>query len=371
MTPLEMALIVIIFLLVVGIFLLIFVRLNKPKAKNDELNMTSIDLLSKLSERIINQNNDFNDKFKDLNNNIKEKIDDLSKKVDDQLKESLYSSKDFFKDFSEKLGKIDEAQKNLGSLETNILDLNKILKGNQTRGKWGELTLSNLLASVFGDYPDGYSEQYTIKNLNGDMIRPDAVVYLSEPNHIICIDSKFPFSNYEALLEDTISGKEKDDILKQFKKEVQVHINKVKEYIIPNLTAPFAILFLPSDGIMWFVNTHINDIVNEARNKNVILSSPSTLHALLATINFFNKQVKRTKNLKAIENQLVALEKEFDQFKKRWEKFTNRFDALEKSKDELNITSNKITKKFTQIIEAKTDKIGIDEIIDEEYKNDE
>ena len=99
MTPLEMVLIAIIFLLVVGIFLLIFVRLNKPKAKNDELNMTSIDLLSKLSERIINQNNDFNDKFKDLNNNIKEKIDDLSKKVDDQLKESLYSSKDFLKIF--------------------------------------------------------------------------------------------------------------------------------------------------------------------------------------------------------------------------------------------------------------------------------
>ena len=68
------------------------------------------------------------------------------------------------------------------------------------------MTLSNLLNSVFGAYPDGYSEQYTFKNLSGETIRPDAVVFLPEPNHLICIDSKFPFSNYETLLDGTAKG---------------------------------------------------------------------------------------------------------------------------------------------------------------------
>lgn len=340
------------------------------KLQND-LNLNLVKSFSDLNEKILKQNNEFSERMHKLDNEIQNKINSLSKGVNDQLVNSLTTSKQFFKDFSEKLGKIDEAQKNLGSLEDNVLDLTNILKGNQTRGRWGELTLSNLLASVFGDYPDGYSEQYTFKNLSGDLIRPDAVVFLPEPNHLICIDSKFPFSNYETLLDGTIKGEEKGAALKQFKKEVIAHVDKVKQYVVTNVTAPFAILFVPSDGIMWFINTNLSDVVDSARTSNVVLASPSSLHPLLATVNFFNKQVRRTKNLEVIEKNLSMLAKEFELFKKRWDTFTTRFDSLEKSKNELNITSNKITKKFDAIANANINQIEMNNTIDYNDDSDE
>ncbi len=393
MTPLEISLIVIAIILFVSfvlLFVFLFIKMNKKNEAslmnkdntskevqesidklNKDLSINMVKSFSELNEKILRQNNEFTDKMHKLNNELQDKINSLSKGVNEQLTTSLRTSNNFFKDFSEKLGKIDEAQKNLGSLEDNVLDLTKILKGNQTRGRWGELTLSNLLASVFGDYPDGYSEQYTFKNLSGDTIRPDAVVFLPEPNHLICIDSKFPFSSYETLLDGTIRDEEKDVALKQFKREVIIHVDKVKQYVVANVTAPFAIMFVPSDGIMWFINTNLSDVVDSARASNVVLASPSSLHPLLATVNFFNKQVRRTKNLEIIEKNLSMLAKEFELFKKRWDTFTARFDTLEKSKNELNITSNKITKKFDAIANANIDQIEMNNTIDYDADSDE
>ncbi len=382
MTPLEIALLIILAVLVFGLLGFLAFRelrknkegmplVNPPMVPTDDtkelqqsiaklsqdLNVAMVKSFAELNEKIVKQNNEFGEKMHKLDSELQEKINVLSKGVNEQLTNSLKTSNDFFKDFSEKLGKIDEAQKNLGSLEDNVLDLTKILRGNQSRGRFGELTLSNLLNSVFGDYPDGYSEQYTFKNLSGETIRPDAVVFLPEPNHLICIDSKFPFSNYETLLDGTAKEGEKEAALKQFKKEVLVHIGKVAGYVVPNVTAPFAILFVPSDGIMWFINTNLSDVVENARSKNVILASPSTLHPLLATVNFFNKQVKRAENLGEIEKALAALGDEFRRFKERWTTLATRIDSLERAKNDLNTTSDKITKQFDAISSASIDKI--------------
>ena len=382
MTPLEIALLIILAVLVLGLLGFLAFRelrknkegmplVNPPMVPTDntkelqqsiaklsqDLNVAMVKSFAELNEKIVKQNNEFGEKMHKLDSELQEKINVLSKGVNEQLTNSLKTSNDFFKDFSEKLGKIDEAQKNLGSLEDNVLDLTKILRGNQSRGRFGELTLSNLLNSVFGDYPDGYSEQYTFKNLSGETIRPDAVVFLPEPNHLICIDSKFPFSNYETLLDGTAKEVEKEAALKQFKKEVLAHIGKVAGYVVPNVTAPFAILFVPSDGIMWFINTNLSDVVENARSKNVILASPSTLHPLLATVNFFNKQVKRAENLGEIEKALAALGDEFRRFKERWTTLATRIDSLERAKNDLNTTSDKITKQFEAISSASIDKI--------------
>ncbi len=382
MTPLEIALLIILAVLVLGLLGFLAFRelrknkegmplVNPPMVPTDntkelqqsiaklsqDLNVAMVKSFAELNEKIVKQNNEFGEKMHKLDSELQEKINVLSKGVNEQLTNSLKTSNDFFKDFSEKLGKIDEAQKNLGSLEDNVLDLTKILRGNQSRGRFGELTLSNLLNSVFGDYPDGYSEQYTFKNLSGETIRPDAVVFLPEPNHLICIDSKFPFSNYETLLDGTAKEGEKEVALKQFKKEVLVHIGKVAGYVVPNVTAPFAILFVPSDGIMWFINTNLSEVVENARSKNVILASPSTLHPLLATVNFFNKQVKRAENLGEIEKALAALGDEFRRFKERWTTLATRIDSLERAKNDLNTTSDKITKQFEAISSASIDKI--------------
>ena len=99
------------------------------KLQND-LNLNLVKSFSDLNEKILKQNNEFSERMHKLDNEIQNKINSLSKGVNDQLVNSLTTSKQFFKDFSEKLGKIDEAQKNLGSLEDNVLDLTNILKGN-------------------------------------------------------------------------------------------------------------------------------------------------------------------------------------------------------------------------------------------------
>ena len=84
-----------------------------------------------------------------------------------------------------------------------------------------------VLHNVFGDTEGCYQEQYTLKKVkDGDDVRADAVVFMPEPNKMICIDSKFPFSDY-AKMFDAQSEEEKAGLTKEFSNAVKKHITTI------------------------------------------------------------------------------------------------------------------------------------------------
>lgn len=249
-------------------------------------------------------------------------------------------------DFAERLGRIDEAQRNINELGSSINDLKTVLKGNQTRGRYGEMQLKLLLENTFGNTKGLFAEQYAIK---GENVRPDAVIFLPEPENLLCIDSKFPYAEYQDLFKEDVTEERKNSLKTAFRAAIKGHITTVKnKYIIEGETSPYAVMFIPNDGIFYYIHVEMYELAEYARSVNVILSSPGTLQPILATISSFWREYKRNENLKEISKQIKDLNSAFNVFSNSWTPFSNNFDkayeAKQKVQDELARLQSKLEK---------------------------
>ena len=310
-----------------------------------------------------------NSRFDSMNQQLETKIIELNKKVDDKMKEGFASTSETMTQVRERLQAIDDAQKNIQALSQDVVSLKTVLEGNQTRGQYGEYQLSMVLHNVFGDTKGCYEEQYTMRKVkDGDDVRADAVVFMPEPNKMICIDSKFPFADYQKMF-DTDDETEKESLQKVFAAAVKKHITVIKDkYIVDGKTAPEALMFIPNDGVFAYVHHNLDDVVAYAREKRVIITSPSTLPAILVTINMVRIEAERAKNVKEISKQLQGLGKQFDMFSREWETFSRQLETATRSREKLDTRVNRITGKFDSIkSNDSVDQIELDEEpIDEE-----
>ena len=314
-------------------------------------------------------NESLNKRFDAINLSLETKIIELNKKVDEKLKEGFTTTSETMTQVRERLQAIDDAQKNIQALSQDVVSLKTVLEGNQSRGQYGEYQLSMVLHNVFGDTKGCYEEQYTMKKVkDGDDVRADAVVFMPEPNKMICIDSKFPFADYQRMFE-TDNEEEKANLTKVFANAVKKHITAIKDkYIVDGKTAQEALMFIPNDGVFAFVHQNLDDVIQYAREKRVIITSPSTLPAILVTINMVRVEAERAKNVKEISKQLAALGKQFDMFSREWETFSKQLETASRSRERLDTRVNRITGKFDSI--KSNDSIGQIEL-DEDSENEE
>lgn len=256
-------------------------------------------------------------------------------------------------DVAERLGRIDEAQRNINELGASINDLKTVLKGNQTRGRYGEMQLKALLENSFDNTSGIYALQHPINN---GKVKPDAVIFLPEPEKLLCIDSKFPFSSYEELFKEDLTEERRNDLKTTFKNEVKKHITDVKnKYILDGETSPYAVMFIPNDGIFYFIHLEAYDLVEYARSVNVILASPGTLQPILATISVFWREYKRNENLKEVSKQIKDLNTAFRVFYRMWEPFKNSFDETYQKKEKFQEELGRLDAKIQKITNAETE----------------
>ncbi len=277
-------------------------------------------------------------------NNISDKFFTNMSQTNQQVDQKMQA-------LNEQVGKMNQAQTQLESLQNDILNLHKVLSGNQLRGRFGERTLHLILTNVFGD-TKLYSEQYTLKS--GE--RPDAVVFCPEPYNLICIDSKFPFSKYEKI----ISNEDKEavgELQNEFGRDVKKHINEIaNKYVSNDNTAPFAFMFIPNDAIYIYLTNNMESTISYAENKKVILTSPSTLYPFLSTIYSLNIDYKRNKDLQSVLDTIKKVIDEVDKLSDAWDDFLKTYSTLNKKSEEME-RRFKMTKKAMN----KIDEITIDD----------
>lgn len=322
-------------------------EVKQIQTQNNALNETNNEKLERFQKSI---NESINTRFDALNEQMNSRLNDINKKVDEKLAEGFKGTSETMTQVRERLKAIDEAQKNIENLSKDVVSLKTVLEGNQSRGQYGEFQLDMLLHNVFGDTVGCYEEQYTIKkSRDGEEVRADAVVFMPEPNHMICVDSKFPFSSYSKLFE-TNDDKEKEELLKSFNGEVKKHITDIKnKYIIDGKTAMNAIMFIPNDGIFAFIHQNCPSLVEYAREVKVIITSPSTLPSILWTINMVRIESERSKNVREISKQLTKLGKDFNMFSKEWETFSSSLDKVSRGREKLDSRVDRITNRFDSI----------------------
>jgi DNA recombination protein RmuC len=274
----------------------------------------------------------------------------INEKVDQRLQKGFLNANDTFVNIAKRVEVIDEAQKNIQALSEEMISLKNILSNNQARGSFGEYQLNQLLYSIFGDNKKLYQIQYTIHDDN-QTVRADAVIFMPEPNGMIAIDSKFPYSSYAKLFDNkNLLKEEEDKLITQFGSEIKKHITDIaKKYINPPLTTEYALMFVPSDGILTLIHSQLKNIVDYARSKYVTIVSPTTIIPLLSSFKAFIIDSERNKYTKLIKNELIKLSKEFTRFETEWQKLANNIENLKKNSDSVNSRVEKINNKFYEI----------------------
>ncbi|MCK7487988.1 MAG: DNA recombination protein RmuC [Bacillus subtilis] len=154
-----------------------------------------------------------------------------------------------------------------------------------------------------------------------ESVRADAAVFMPDPIKLIAIDSKFPFSAYRKLFEPELTPEDEKAILSEFLQNVKKHITDIaSKYIISGVTAEFALMFVPSDGVLSLIHAKLPSVVELARTKNVTIVSPTTLIPLLSSFKAISIDHLRSRYAIQISQQLHALEKDFASFGDNWTK---------------------------------------------------
>ena len=349
--------IVIIILLVILIILTVISLMKNINEAHitDRLGQLEVSMMKEMGDFKTDLNRNMNEDFNKLNEKVEKRLLMINEKVNERLDQNFEKTNKTFMNVIERLSKIDEAQKKIESLSTDIVSLQSVLTDKKARGIYGEVNLKHILVSVFGEKNDAiYRLQYTLST----GVIADSVLFAPEPLGTICIDSKFPLEHYQMMVDKKNSLEAREHYEKQFKQDMKKHIDAISsKYIIAGETTNQAILFLPAEAIFAEVNAYHADIIEYAYRKRVWITSPTTLISTLTVIQMIIKNIERDKYTSIIHEELNKLGLEFARYRERWDKLARSIQTVNKDVENISITSDKIAKKFDSIHQVDVAKI--------------
>ena len=285
--------------------------------------------------------------FEHLTKNVAEKLDAINNKVQENLSEGFKKTNETFTNVIERLAKIDEAQKNIESLSTNVVSLQEILSDKKSRGIFGEVQLNQVLYAIFGEKNDKiFQIQYTLSNDK----TVDAILFLPEPIGNIPIDAKFTLDNYKRSIDKSLSEAERIAATKLFKADVKKQIDEIADkYILPGETSNQAIMFIPAEAVFAELYAYHDDLIEYSHSRRVWLTSPTTFMAVLNTVQLVLRDIERRKYADIIQQEIMKLSEEFRRYRDRWNKLSAHIDTVQKDVKDIHTTSNKISNSFEKI----------------------
>ena len=362
-----MELYIIIGLLILTIILLIInILKNNNKDSRDlieRIGKLDTSLTKDIADFKINFSKDLRNDFEVLDQKIEYKLNVINDRVNKELNDNFEKSNKTFMNVLERLNKIDEAQKKIDGLNSEIVSLQNVLTDKKTRGTFGEVNLEYILNNAFGSPKSGvYDIQH--KMTNGSIA--DCLLYAPSPLGTIAIDSKFPLENYQKMVDKNRTKEERVLAERGFESDVKKHINDIAEkYIVPGETGDEAIMFLPAEALFAEINAYHPELINYAYNKKVWITGPTTLISTLSIISMILKNMERDKYAKVIHEELDRLGVEFSRYKERWDKLSRSVKSVNQSLDELHTTTEKITKRFQSI-----KNVDVEKLIEHEEEDD-
>ncbi len=278
-----------------------------------------------------------------LSKTVDARLEQIGGKVNERLDEGFKKTNETFVSVMARLATIDEAQKKIDGLTTNMVSLQELLGDKRSRGAFGEVQLEALVRNIMP--PQSYEMQYTLPNGS----RADCVLKLPEPTGMVAVDSKFPLENYHRMF-DAGSPAEKLVAEKQFKADIKKHVDDIaNKYILADVTSDGAVMFVPAEAVFAEIHAHHPEVVDYAMQRRVWIVSPTTLMAVLNTARAVMKDVETRKQVHIIKDELGKLGKEFGRFDERMKKLADHIRQAHEDAQDVQITSQKISKRFVSI----------------------
>ena len=331
-------------------------RANEAEKQLAELNADYRNLKERLTEQkeeFEKLREKFETEFENLANKIleekskkfteqnKEKLDQVLKPLGEKIEEFKKQVADTYEKETRDRVSLKEQIVKMAELNQKMTDeaknLTKALKGDtKKQGTWGEVILQRILEKSGLQKGREYELQESHTTEDGRRLQPDVVIHLPEDKRLI-VDSKVSLTDYERYISaDDDATQER--ALKAHVQSVRTHVKglSAKNYqkIYEGNSPDFVLLFIPVEPAFAAALQGDSDLYYEAFENNIVIVSPSTLLATLATIDNIWKQEYQNKNAMEIAKRGGALYDKFKLFVESMQDIGQRIDQTQKSYDE-------------------------------------
>jgi DNA recombination protein RmuC len=284
-------------------------------------------ILEEKSKKFTEQNKE---KLSELLNPLGERIKEFQQRVEEGQKEDA-KERGALKQHLETLHKLNQ------SMAEEANNLTRALKGDSKKqGNWGEFILQRILERSGLKKGIEYKLQETFSKAEGGWDQPDVVVYLPDEKNLV-IDSKVSLKAYE----EFVSADDEDIRVAAAKRHItsiKAHIKGLSEknyqQLPEGITPNFTLLFIPVEPAFGLAIQQEPELYQDAFDRNIIIVSPTTLLATLATIHNVWKQENQNRNAQEIARRGELLYDKFVGFVDSLETVGKRIEQTQKSYDQ-------------------------------------
>ena len=347
---------------------------NQQGQKIDEMSKTTVNRLGDIRDGISHQLNQMNanteERLKNFSDNNRkdlenirqtvekkleyiqtdnnQKLDEMRKIVDEKLEERMTKS---FQLVSERLEQVYKGLGEMQTLASGVGDLKKVLAGVKTRGILGEIQLGAILEEILA--PDQYEVNVVTKKGTKNPVEYAIKLPTENDDRILLpIDSKFPADAYADLVEAYDSGikDQIDSAAAMLRTRIRAFAKDISsKYLDPPNTTEFALMFLPFEGL--YAEVVNRGLVEELqRDYKVNVAGPSTMAALLNSLQMGFRTFAIQKRSGEVWNVLGAVKTEFDKFGAVLETTQQRLEQANKELDSLvGVRTRQIQRKLKDV----------------------
>ena len=340
---------------------------NLSKGQNQQLTIIEnrLNEILKDNDAKLNRISDIiSENLKSLQDRNEKKLEQMRQTVDEKLSSTL----------EQRLGEsvklivqgLDTVSKGIGemqSLATGVGDLKRVLTNVKTRGGWGEVQLSSLLEQILSK--SQYKEQVNIKKNSSEKV--DFAVILpgkGESELLLPIDAKFPMEDYSRLCaaSETNNLQEVEVQIKNLENRIKEEAKSICEkYIDPPTTTDFAVMYLPIEGLYAEVIRRPALCETLQHKYKIMVCGPTTLTALLNSLQMGFKTLAIEKRSSEIWNTLSIFKAEFNKFVELLSKTQKKIDEASNTLDFATKKTKTIQRKLKDVADIEIENHSLDD----------
>lgn len=274
---------------------------------------------------------------------VSERLEASSHRLGESLSNATRATHDSLTRLAERLILVEQAERSLNDLSSQVVSLRETLANKQARGAFGQARMEAIIAD--GLPRDAYAFQHTLSNGR----RPDCALFLPGDKRPLVIDAKFPLEAVTAFREAQ-SAEARKSAATRLTADLMKHVNDVAErYLLPGETQDVALVFVPSESVYGEIHEHFDAVIQRAFRARVVIVSPALLMLAIQLVQAISKDARMREQADHIRAEVGALVADVSRLRTRVGDLAKHFGQVGEDVSNVLISADKIAKRGTRL----------------------